>query len=142
MLKNVQDEDVFEIFADVPGVKKDAIRLRAARGTITISVSEPQESLETPKTEARLAIDRVASYRRPELPAAAKDVQFSTEEASDESSQAMVYIRERPQRFAERSVPLPETADIRRAFSKCVAGVLTVTVPKKTVPSPARITVK
>ena len=126
----MQKEPEFEIVADVPGVAKEAIHLDIDKDTLTLSVKQPDDK--SPGADAPAATPGDTNP-------AAEGGEQAAAQATEAPAQPKVLRRERVQRYAKRALKLPETADLGQARAQCVAGVLTVTVPKRALPSPHRI---
>lgn len=129
----MQKEAEFEILADIPGVQKSAVQLDVDKDILTLSISGPNDM---PAEPAAPATDAEApTTEAPAAEAAAEGMETQAH------TQPQVLRQERTQRYAKRSLRLPETADLLQAQATCESGVLTVRVPKKALPSPQRITI-
>eukprot|EP00892_Ulva_mutabilis_P012861 jgi/Ulvmu1/9948/UM058_0031.1 len=128
----------FEVVADVPGVQKGAINLAIDHHTLTISVSHPDDTSAT-DTEGAAQPSAAATTTAEEGQDAEARAHAKSDKPEKAGEEPKVLRRERTQRFAERSLKFPETADLEAAKAECEGGVLRVSIPKKALPQPSRI---
>ena len=157
----VEADDAYTVTVDLPGVTKDALQISVdgRRVRIEADVTRPaaapaaaaqaatgQAATEQVATAcAATAIDALADAEaKPDAPAhtSADSPAVASPAAATLLAAAprVLYSERRATRFA-RSIVLPSEADDSRASAKLVDGVLTLVLPKKAQPQPARIEV-
>lgn len=103
----LEESDAFELKADLPGVMKEDIKIDVDGDTLSVSVTHTETREEgDPEGEENGNEAEVVSERK-------------------------VHRRERSSMYLERSVRLPDTADMEQVDAKLQDGVLTLRVPKK-----------
>ena len=147
----LQTDDMFEIKADLPGVAKSLINVDVDGDALTLSVRMPSsddtKASDTPDATAgstpvttNTAADTpsATASSAPEATGAAgvsapEDTSAKAAEtkAAAGGKNRKVHRHERGARFAERTLRMPDSADMSKVSAELELGVLTVSVPKK-----------
>lgn len=113
----MQDDDQFQIKADVPGIDKNDIRVSVDGDALTLSVEHTSTTEETitdgPESES------------------AGEGEAAAVEGKVEKSSRVLHRQERTFEYDNRVVRMPDSADMEQVDAQCADGVLTVTIPKK-----------
>lgn len=115
-----EDDGAYYLFADLPGVEKEDLRITTKEQTVTITATR------THPGSAKTIIN---------------DEEPTTEAATEEPTvdpppTLRPRRRERPFGAFRRQLTFPEDADLEAITAKVTAGVLKLTIPKRAVPEP------
>ena len=108
-----EDTDAYYLWADLPGVDKQDLRITTKEQTITITANRARPGGETAPTAAQ-----------------------EQEEPAMEPPTLRPRRRERPFGAFRRQLTFPEDANLDAVTAKVTAGVLNLTIPKRSVPEP------
>jgi HSP20 family protein len=112
----VEKQDVFELYAEVPGVSKQELQVDVDGQVVRIG--------QVASEGTRVDTASVPSHAQP-----------------PEKSTTSPTGPGRRRRFRVRTLKLPDNADTSNTSAKCEAGVLTLTFPKKPDSQPRRVAV-
>jgi HSP20 family protein len=115
------DKD-YQVDAELPGMKKEDIKLSFTEGGNMVITAERQEE-------------------REEKPSAAAAPEGGADVAAAENK-PIYYFKERSYGKVYRSFKLPPNADTTQVAAKLEDGVLKVTLPKRTAPSERTVEIK
>ena len=116
----VERGNVYEARIEVPGIAKDDIDVQIEGATVRVKAEPKAELKADPKADPKIeAVD-----------------------ASPVANEGKVLHSTRATRSWFRNFTLPSEVDEARVEATCVDGVLTLTLPKKEVAQPKRVTIR
>ncbi len=138
----VEADDAYTVTVDLPGVTKDALQISVDGRRVLIEADAAKPAAAQVATDSTAVAAEATTAADSGASSEAKPDTQATVAAAEQPAIAprVLYSERRATRFA-RSIVLPSEADDSRASAKLVDGVLTLVLPKKAQPQPARIAV-